>query len=67
MTATIEVPVPRELKELAKELGVREEKLIKAVQRLLVLEVATIDSRLTKEEALKLANEMERSAWKRSQ
>ena len=66
-TATIEVPIPRELKELAREMGVKEEKLIKAAQRLLVLEIATLESKLTKEEALKLAKEVERSAWKSSQ
>ena len=66
-TATVEVPIPREFKELAKELGVEEKKLVKAVQRLLVLEVATIESKLTKEGALELADEVERSAWKNSQ
>ena len=66
-TATIEVPIPRELKELAKEMGVKEEKLIKAAQRLLILEIATLESKLSKEEALKLAEEVERSAWRSSQ
>ena len=64
VTTTIEVPIPRDLKELAREIGIDEEKLIKAVQRLLVLEAATLESRLTKEDALKLASEVERSAWK---
>jgi len=66
-TVTVEVPIPREFKKLAKEMGVEEKKLVKAVQRLLVLEVATIESKLTKEEALELAGEVERSAWRNSQ
>jgi len=63
-TTTIEVPIPKEFKELAREMGVKEEELVKAVQRLLVVEIAVIGSKLTREEALKLADEVERSAWK---
>ena len=62
-TATIEVPTPQEFRER----GVEEEKLARAVQRLLVLEVATMESKLTMEGALELADDVERSAWKSSQ
>ena len=61
--STIEVPVPSELELIAKERGVPEDKLIRALQRLLILEATVMNSELEMEEALRLSKKVGRGIW----
>ena len=64
-TAVIKVPIPKEFELLAREMGVEEKKLVEAVQRFIVLEAIALESRLTLKDSIKLAEEVEKSAWKK--
>jgi hypothetical protein len=61
----VEVPLPREVFEIARRKGIPTERLVKAVQTLLLLEVLSFDSDLTLRDAIELGEEVTRRAWKK--
>lgn len=61
----VEVPLPREVFEIARRKGIPTERLVKAVQTLLLLEVLSMDSDLTLRDAIELGEEVTRRAWKK--
>ncbi len=63
----VEVPIPTEIKRLARERGISQEKLVEAVRRLLILDALAVQSALSMEDALKLAKKVDRAAWARLQ
>ncbi|BES81030.1 hypothetical protein [Pyrodictium abyssi] len=62
---TVSVPLPRSVVEIARRRGVEPEKLAEAARRLLLLEIIAMESKLSMEEAIELAEEVSRRAWER--
>ncbi|SEV83455.1 hypothetical protein SAMN05216170_0249 [Thermococcus thioreducens] len=62
--STMEVPIPPEFKLIAKVRGVPEERLIRALQRFLVLEAISMNSRLDMKNARGLSKTVGKEAWK---
>jgi len=54
----IKVPLPEDAIRLAKARGIKPEELAKAAETLLLLEAVSMDSKLEREDALKLAKEV---------
>ncbi|USG99106.1 hypothetical protein K1720_06035 [Thermococcus argininiproducens] len=65
--SAIEVPIPAEIGEIAHERGVSEEKLIRSLQRLLILEAVAMNSKMEMDEALKLGKQVGRGLWTKLQ
>lgn len=64
-TEFVKVSLPKEVVELARARGVGVEELVKAAETLLLLELASMDSKLTMEDVLEIADEVTREAWAR--
>ncbi|GAB6101454.1 hypothetical protein JCM16138_06770 [Thermococcus atlanticus] len=62
--STMEVPIPPEFKLLAKIRGVPEERLVRALQRFLVLEAISMNSKLDMRNAKELSKIVGKEAWK---
>jgi len=60
----VEVPVPPEFKLLARIRGVPEERLIRALQRFLILEVISMNSKLEISDVKELSRKVGTEAWK---
>ena len=61
----IEVPLPREVVELAKARGVDPRELAEAAKKLLILEIVAMDSKLSMRDALELGKEVTKKAWEK--
>ncbi|RLG74927.1 MAG: hypothetical protein DRO12_06235 [Thermoprotei archaeon] len=61
----VEVPLPREVVELAKARGVDPEKLVDAAKRLLILEIVAMESKMSMDDAIELSEEVTRRAWEK--
>lgn len=62
---TVEVPLPKEVVELAKARGVDPEELAEAAKRLLILEIVAMDSKLSVDDATELGRKVARKAWEK--
>ena len=62
--SAIEVPIPPEFKLIAKVRGVPEERLIRALQRFLVLEAISMNSNLNMKNAKEFSKTVGKEAWK---
>jgi len=62
--ATVEVPIPKELVEMARKKGVPAEQLAVAAQRLLIMEVVAMESELSTTDALNLGKKVNESLWR---
>ena len=61
----VEVPLPREVVELAKARGVDPKELAEAAKKLLILEIVAMESKLSMRDALELGKEVTRKAWEK--
>lgn len=61
----VEVPLPREVVELARARGIDPRELAEAAKKLLILEIVAMESKLSMRDALELGKEVTRKAWKR--
>ncbi len=61
---TVEVPIPKELVEIAKSRGVSAERLAAAAQKLLITEVVAMESKLSMKDALNLGKKVNEGLWK---
>ena len=61
----VEVPLPEEVVELARVRGVDPVGLAEAAKRLLILEIAATDSKLSIDDAIELGREVARKAWEK--
>ncbi len=61
----VEVPLPKEVVELAKARGVRLEELADAAKRLLVLEIIAMESRMSIRDAVEIGDEVAKKAWEK--
>ncbi|MCD6340429.1 MAG: hypothetical protein J7L51_00565 [Desulfurococcales archaeon] len=61
----VEVPLPREVVELAKARGVDPKELAEATKKLLILEIVAMESKLSMRDALELGKEVTRKAWEK--
>ena len=61
----VEVPLPREVVELARARGIDPRELAEAAKKLLILEIVAMESKLSMRDALELGKEVTRRAWKR--
>jgi len=59
----VEVPIPPEFETLARIRGVPEERLVRAVQRFLVLEAISMNSELELQDAMELSKKVGKGAW----
>ena len=59
----LEVPIPHEFKILARIHGISEERLIRAVQRFLVLEAISMNSELDASDAKILSRKVGKKVW----
>jgi len=62
--STVEVPIPQEFKILARIRGIPEERLIRAVQRLLILEAISLNSELKPEDVKEISKKVGKAAWR---
>ena len=56
----VEVPLPEEVVELTKVRGIEFEKLVEAAEKLLILEIVAMDSKLSIDDAIELGKEVTR-------
>jgi len=63
----INVPIPKEVEEIAKSRGVPSEELAKAAQKLLLMEIIAMESELSMEDAITLSKKVNKSLWKNLQ
>ncbi len=61
----VEVPLPREVVELARARGVDPKELTEAAKKLLILEIVAMESKLSMRDALELGKEVTGKAWKK--
>ena len=61
----VEVPLPKEVVELARARGVDPKELAEAAKRLLILEIIAMESKLTMKDALELGKEVTKKAWEK--
>jgi len=61
----VEVPLPKEVVELAKARGVDPKELTEAAKKLLILEIVAMESKLSMRDALELGKEVTRKAWEK--
>lgn len=62
---SVEIPLPKEVVELARARGVDPKELAEAAKRLLILEIIAMESKLTMKDALELGKEVTRKAWEK--
>ncbi len=60
-----EVPLRREVVELARARGVDPKELAEAAKKLLILEIIAMESKLSMRDALELSKEVTRKAWEK--
>jgi len=63
--AAINVPLPKEVVELARSRGLSPEELAEAARRLLILEIVAMESKLAMEDALEISEKVTTRAWQR--
>ena len=62
---TINVPLPKEVVELARSRGLSPEELAEAARKLLILEIVAMESKLAMEDVLEISEKVTTRAWQR--
>jgi hypothetical protein len=63
---TIPVQIPKDMLKSAEEIGLSKEKLSETMKRFAILEIVSNLSKLNKEEAERISNEMKAKVWKKT-
>ncbi len=61
----VKIPIPGEVIEIARKRGVSPEKIARAAETLLLLEVISMDSELSLGDAVEIGRKVTRAAWER--